>query len=233
MRIVSSKFITSAVKPSAYPETDVPDFAFVGRSNVGKSSMINALTGRKLLAKIANTPGKTRLINFFECGYISENTTDDSLDNTPNHTQNNNLSQSGLASTALPQSKAVEHGIFTLVDLPGYGYAKVSKKERDLWKEMIGEFFLKRQQLRGVVVLVDIRHAPDPKDIVMIQMLQDMSVKYLVVATKCDKIPQGNIYARLKCFRQGFGLVENNICECSAVKKVNIHKVLKWIETYL
>ena len=203
IRIVESKFISSAVYQDAYPETVWLDFAFVGRSNVGKSSMINTLTNRKLLAKIANKPGKTRLINFFDCKY----------------------------------QKVVEEetsaGFFTLVDLPGYGYAKVSKSERDLWKRMINGYFQSRKQLAGVVLLVDIRHEPDPKDAVMVKMLQDMKVNFMVACTKCDKIPAGKIPAAMKQIKNAFRLNDTFLCEFSSVKRTGQEKILNWIETII
>ena len=195
IRIVESKYLSSAVNQSSYPETNWNEFAFVGRSNVGKSSMINALTGRKLLAKIANKPGKTRLINFFEIRGKTEDT----------------------------------DFLFSLVDLPGYGYAKVSHSEREQWQKMIYTYFQKRQQLKGVVLLVDIRHDPDPKDAIMINMLKEMGIKFMIAATKCDKIPKTKIPAHLKTICNEYKLTDVFICEFSSTKKVGIEKVLNWI----
>ncbi|MCK5050242.1 MAG: YihA family ribosome biogenesis GTP-binding protein, partial [Candidatus Cloacimonetes bacterium] len=158
MRIVESKFVKSAVKPVDYHPTAFAEIAFAGKSNVGKSTLINMLLNRKGIAKVSNKPGKTRLINFFEIRFkIDEKELD---------------------------------GFFSFVDLPGYGYAKVSKTQRDSWKKMILTFFENRLQLRGVVCLVDIRHKADPKDILMIQMLQSMNIPFMVAATKSDKIPK-------------------------------------------
>ena len=198
IKIIESKFITSAVKPESYPETDLKDFAFVGRSNVGKSSMINTITNRKLLAKIANAPGKTRLINFFEVKYKIENV------------------------DATSQISA-----FGLVDLPGYGYAKVSKTERESWKKMITTFFENRKQLAGVVVLIDIRHDIDPKDTLMINILQEMGINFIVVATKCDKIPKNKIQSHLKKLAGNY-----YITEFSSLKKIGIENILNWIVSF-
>jgi GTP-binding protein len=205
IRVVESKFITSAVKTSGYPDTTYPDFAFVGRSNVGKSSMINTLTNRRLLAKIANKPGKTRLINFFECRFLTEPLPEIDEKLIPRH--------------------------FCLVDLPGYGYAKVSQTERDSWTRMIGEFFRNRNQLCGVIVLVDIRHDPDPKDKVMIQMLREHRRDFMVAATKCDKISAGKVFNAIKKFKTEFHLTDEFICEFSSVSKKGYDQILNWIET--
>ena len=122
MRIKQSEFITSAVKQSQYPVDNRVEVAFVGRSNVGKSSIINALTNRRKLAKVSQTPGKTRLINFF-----------------------------------------LINNDFYLVDLPGYGYAKVSKKEKESWGKVIETYLNGREELKRVILLVDSRHKPTGK----------------------------------------------------------------------
>ena len=127
MIIKKSEFIISAVKRQQYPVTGLSEVAFVGRSNVGKSSIINALTNRRKLAKVSQTPGKTRLINFF----------------------------------------LINDG-FYLVDLPGYGYAKVSKKEKESWGKTIETYLTDRNELKRVVLLVDSRHKPTADDIMKI-----------------------------------------------------------------
>ena len=126
MKIKSSEFIISAVKREQYPDDNLPEIAFVGRSNVGKSSIINSLTNRRGLAKVSQTPGKTRLINFF-----------------------------------------LLNKDFYLVDLPGYGYAKVSKKEKASWGATIERYLLNRGPLKKVVLLVDCRHKPTADDVQM------------------------------------------------------------------
>lgn len=142
-----SEHITSAVKPEGYPEGELPEIAMVGRSNVGKSSVINFLTGRKSLARVGNTPGKTRLINFFSL--------EDKL---------------------------------MLVDLPGYGYAQVSKEERQRWGKIVETYLNKRTQLRLVLMLVDIRHKPTSDDKLMYEWLCSMGKPHIILATKADKI---------------------------------------------
>jgi GTP-binding protein len=123
MRITAAEFVTSAVSPAQYPADVGVEVAFVGRSNVGKSSLINTLLNRRGLAKTSATPGKTRTINFFRI-----------------------------------------NGRFGFVDLPGYGFAQVSRAERAAWGPMVGEFFQTRQALRGIVQLIDVRHPPTAED---------------------------------------------------------------------
>lgn len=132
------------------PSTDWPEIALVGRSNVGKSSLINKIVNRRNLAKSSSTPGKTRTINYY------------SINNS-----------------------------WYLVDLPGYGYARVSKFEQEKWGRMIENYLSQRSQLRGVIQLVDIRHPPNNNDILMKDYLLDYSIPLLVVATKADKISRG------------------------------------------
>ncbi len=142
-----AEFILSATSPAHFPETSYPEIAFAGRSNVGKSSLLNKLLRRKNLAKTSSTPGKTRQINFFRV--------DDR---------------------------------FQLVDLPGYGYAKVSKTEREAWRELIEIYLLERPQLRLVISLIDARHEPTNLDRDLLEWLESIEQPYAVVLTKGDKI---------------------------------------------
>lgn len=153
MKINKSEFITSAVKKSQYVTGGLPEVAFVGRSNVGKSSIINALTNRKKLAKVSQTPGKTRLINFF----------------------------------------LINDGDFYLVDLPGYGYAKVSKKEKESWGKTIETYLIGREELKRVILLVDSRHKPTADDIMMHQWIKHFGYEVIVVATKSDKLSNNEL----------------------------------------
>lgn len=152
MRIKKSEFITSAVKKNQYPIDSRVEIAFVGRSNVGKSSLINSLTNRKKLAKVSQTPGKTRLVNFF---LINDD--------------------------------------FYLVDLPGYGYAKVSKEEKDSWGKTVEMYLSGREQLKRVVLLVDSRHKPTNDDIMMHEWIKHFGYDVIVVATKSDKLTRNNL----------------------------------------
>ncbi len=161
MRIKKSEFITSAVKRNQYPLDNRAEIAFVGRSNVGKSSIINALTNRKKLAKVSQTPGKTRLINFF---LINDD--------------------------------------FYLVDLPGYGYAKVSKQEKDSWGKTIEMYLTSREQLKRVVLLVDSRHKPTGDDILMHEWIKHFGYDVIVVATKSDKLTRNELKKNEKLIRE-------------------------------
>lgn len=150
MQLRKAEFIISAVRPEQYPEANRPELAVSGRSNVGKSSLINKFTNRKNLAKVGKTPGKTQTINFF-------NMNDE----------------------------------WYLVDLPGYGYAQVSQETRVKWGKMMNTYFRTRENLRGVIQLVDIRHKPTEDDRLMVNTLWENQIPFLVVATKADKISRG------------------------------------------
>ncbi|WP_010252377.1 ribosome biogenesis GTP-binding protein YihA/YsxC [Acetivibrio cellulolyticus] len=156
MNINNARFEKGAVKPEQYPDNDIPEVTFVGRSNVGKSSLINALLNRKSLARIASKPGKTREINFYNI--------DD---------------------------------VLYFVDLPGYGYAKVSKDIKSAWGESIETYLNESKKLKLVVMLVDIRHSPSEDDQMMSKWLTSSSLPFIVVATKKDKIPRSKVKERL------------------------------------
>ena len=200
MRVVESNFNKSATKPDQYPPTPFTDLAFVGKSNVGKSSMINVLLQRKAIAKVSGKPGKTRLLNFFD----------------------------------VRMKNAEEQDVFfTAVDLPGYGFAKVSKSEREAWRKMIMLYFEQRLQLNGVVVLVDIRHKADPKDKLMLDMLKGANIPFLLVATKSDKLAKSKIAAELKKRRLEFEVPAQQAIAFSALKKTGLDDLMAWVESRL
>jgi GTP-binding protein len=147
MKITSAEFVKSAVWPPQYPEAVLPEIAFVGRSNVGKSSLINTLVARKNLAKTSNTPGRTQLINFF--------------------TINEKLS---------------------FVDLPGYGFAKVSQSVKKDWGDMIEAYLKERQNLALVIFILDIRRNPSVDDLALRDWLESYRLPYLYILTKVDKL---------------------------------------------
>lgn len=167
MHIKQSEFIISAARKDQFPIDGLNEIAFVGRSNVGKSSIINALTNRRHLAKTSQTPGKTRLVNFFLI--------------------NNN---------------------FHLVDLPGYGYAKVSKKEKDSWVYSIEAYLINRLNLKKVVLLVDCRHDPTAQDIQMLEWIRHYGYRVVVVATKTDKLSKNELFKNLKNIKTKMNLRE-------------------------
>ena len=146
--IKKAKFITSVADKSKIYETNAPEFAFAGKSNVGKSSLINYLTGQSKLAKISSEPGRTRLLNYFE----------------------------------------INDGQFYFVDLPGYGYAKVSKEEKIKWGDLIETYLKTSENLKNVFVLLDIRHEPSADDLLLISFLFTLNIPFTIIATKADKL---------------------------------------------
>ncbi|MBD8037323.1 MULTISPECIES: ribosome biogenesis GTP-binding protein YihA/YsxC [Solibacillus] len=150
MKVHNVEMIGSFVRPEQFPEDGLPEFALAGRSNVGKSSFINRMIGRKAMARISSKPGKTQQLNFYK----------------------------------------IEEQLY-YVDVPGYGYAKVSKSERAAWGKMIEKYFMGRDQLRAVVLIIDIRHNPTNDDCMMYDFLKHYNIPVIVVATKADKIPKG------------------------------------------
>lgn len=155
MKINQAEFIVSVASANKFFKTDKPIIAVAGKSNVGKSSLINMLANRKKLAKTSVTPGRTRLINYFDFGE------------------------------------------FILADLPGYGFAKVSKEEKKKWGELL-ESFLRSQKIRLLLSLVDIRHEPTQDDKMMINYLYHYAVPFALVATKADKLAKTRIKPRVK-----------------------------------
>jgi len=161
MKITTVKFIKSATHPAHYPDSDLPEVAFAGRSNVGKSSLINALVNRKNIAKTSGTPGKTRLINFFLI--------------------NDRLS---------------------FVDLPGYGFAKVSSEVKKSWGPMIETYLKERKNLRLVVVILDMRRDPSKDDISLVDWLSHYNRPVIFIVTKADKLSKNQAVVRVRKIRQ-------------------------------
>ncbi|MFL1013057.1 ribosome biogenesis GTP-binding protein YihA/YsxC [Flavisericum labens] len=152
MKIKSAEFVVSNSDVTKCPKSSLPEYAFIGRSNVGKSSLINMLTSRKSLAKTSGKPGKTQLINHF---LINKN--------------------------------------WHLVDLPGYGYAKVSKSSKKVFQKFITQYFSFREQLVTAFVLVDIRHKPQPIDLDFMQWMGENNIPFSIIFTKADKLKPGAI----------------------------------------
>ena len=195
MNINQAEFVISASKISQCPPADKAEFAFIGRSNVGKSSLINMLTNRKSLAKTSATPGKTQLINHF---LINKE--------------------------------------WYLVDLPGYGYAKVSKVEREKWQKMINNYLLKRESLLTVFVLIDSRLEPQKIDLEFINFLGENSVPLQIIFTKIDKQSNKKTMDNVQLFKQK--LLEMweecpNILLSSSLKANGKEEILNEIETII
>ncbi|HNZ06812.1 MAG: YihA family ribosome biogenesis GTP-binding protein [Candidatus Cloacimonetes bacterium] len=196
-RLVQSYFVKSAVEPVDYPASAFAEFAFAGRSNVGKSTLINLITGVHGLAKTSSTPGKTRLLNFFLVRWKDEETDSE--------------------------------GKLQLTDLPGYGFAEVGQAEQEKWRKMINRYFEVREQLKAIIVLVDIRHPADDKDILMLELLRLRGIDHCVVATKADKIPKTKIPKTLQLLAKGLGLKTEPIFPVSALKKTGMEQVYGWM----
>lgn len=192
MIIKSTEFIKSAVKPSHYPEGDLPEIAFAGRSNVGKSSLINVLVNRKNLVRTSSTPGRTQLINFFNV-----------------------------------------NGSFTLVDLPGYGYARVPLAVKKEWGPMMETYFAKRANLRGVVMIFDVRRTPVAEDIQMLQWLRAYGIPPLLVVTKCDKVSRNERAKQADVIARTLGVMKGDLCFFSALSKDGTEEIWQRIETLL
>ncbi|TWT26294.1 ribosome biogenesis GTP-binding protein YihA/YsxC [Planomicrobium sp. CPCC 101110] len=161
MIVHNVELVISAVRPDQYPEDGLPEFALAGRSNVGKSSFINKMIGRKSMARISSKPGKTQTLNFYK----------------------------------------IEEKLF-YVDVPGYGYAKVSKSEREAWGKMIERYITGREQLKAVIQIVDLRHPPSRDDINMYDFMKHYGIPCIIIATKADKIPKGKWDKHKKIVRE-------------------------------
>lgn len=193
MIIKEAELEAVAVKASQYPTDDTPEIAFAGRSNVGKSSLLNLLTNRKSLARVSGSPGKTRTINFYRVNKQ-----------------------------------------FRIVDLPGYGYAKVSKSMSKDWGPMMEEYFQKRQGLKKVIQLVDIRHAPSSQDVQMYEYLRHYGFDGIVVATKADKVSRNEMQKCISVIRKTLQLgPEDVVIPVSSLKRSGHDKLLAEMEKLL
>jgi len=192
MKIVPAEYLISSPDFSKAPKPDKPEFAFIGRSNVGKSSLINMLADNHKLAKTSGTPGKTQLINHF-----------------------------------------IINGEWYLVDLPGYGFAKVSINARNRWEQMIENYLRKRENLSNVFVLIDGRHSPQKLDIDFINKLGKWEVPFSLVFTKSDKETQKTVSQNVKLFldkmRESWQFLPQHFVT-SATKKTGREKILGFIE---
>ena len=192
MRIHSANFQKSAVNLSQCPPPQLPEFAFIGRSNVGKSSLINLLTNKDGLARVSKTPGRTREMNFFK---INE--------------------------------------AWTLVDLPGYGFAKVSKSLRDQFNEFVSEYLLERESLCGTFVLIDSRHTPQKIDLQFVQWIIECGIPFALVFTKSDKTKPKIVQKHIKLFKEAmkeWSDGEPIIFISSAAKREGYREILGFIE---
>ncbi|GMA55923.1 GTP-binding protein [Alicyclobacillus sacchari] len=189
MIVRSAEFEISAVRPQQWPDDGLPEFAFLGRSNVGKSTLLNRLLNRKSLARVSAHPGKTRQINFFR----------------------------------------INDG-FRFVDLPGYGYAAVSKRERELFAKMIDRYLIEREPLVRIFQLVDIRHLPSRDDVAVHAGLLELDVPITVVATKLDKIPKSQVAKQVRQIREALQ-TQVEIYPISAEKRLGLDELWALLES--
>lgn len=190
-KIIKADYIASAVKISQYPEEILPEIAFIGRSNVGKSSLINSICNRKNLARISQTPGKTQTINFYKAIL--------KIGDRKQETGYRDLKLSPVTCQLSP---------FYLVDLPGYGYAKTSKTNRGVWAKFIDEYFTKSPNIKFICQLVDMRHAPMDSDLQMFQNILEKNLPVLIIATKSDKLSKNERAKNLAVIKKTFGIEE-------------------------
>ena len=190
MNVTKAEMIITAGFSSQFPEHEMPEIAFAGKSNVGKSSLLNAMLNRRALARTSSQPGKTQTINFY------------SVQDT-----------------------------FMFVDLPGYGYAKVSKMDRERWGKLIEGYLEKRPQLKKIVLLIDIRHEVGNNDKMMYDWIKHYHSEVVVVATKMDKIKRSQVQKHLSIIRKGLNLMpEDKLIAFSAETKQGKEELWKCIE---
>lgn len=189
MRLINFKFIKSASKPSEFIIDGLPQIAIVGRSNVGKSSLINMLANNKNMAKTSSTPGRTRLVNYF-------NVNDQ----------------------------------FYLVDLPGYGFAKASKAEKESWDGVLDNYFNNTHNLKLVLVLLDSRHVPTPLDVMMIDYLLNKNIKYQIVLTKADKLSNNEYFKTVRDISDAIRHNKEIMIKTSSEKRLGAEQIAEAIE---
>ncbi len=202
MQIKYAKYLISSPSFDKCPPANKPEFAFIGRSNVGKSSLINMLTNNAKLAKTSGTPGKTQMINHFEI-------------------------------TSAPDEKSTKETKWYLVDLPGYGFAKVSIRNRRTWEQMIENYLRKRENLQMIFVLLDARHSPQKIDLEFLSNLDKWGLPITLIFTKADKETQAivakNVKQFLETMRKTWQFLPQHFVS-SAVKKMGRDKILGLID---
>lgn len=193
MKIIKSDLHAMAVGPSQYPQDELSEIAFAGRSNVGKSSFINSMINRANLARTSGKPGKTRTINFY-----------------------------------------IINDSFRFVDLPGYGYAQVSKTEREKWGHIIEEYLTERKNLKEIMLIVDIRHEPTEQDLMMYNWIKSFGYNGFVIATKADKISKSRWQKHISVIKKKLEIENTDlIIPYSSDKKTNKEKAWKILEEIL
>lgn len=194
MIVKNAEFVISAVGPKQYPDDHLPEIALAGRSNVGKSSLINKFINRKNLARTSSKPGKTQTLNYYR----------------------------------------INGNQFYFVDLPGYGFAQVSQSVKEKWGHFIEAYLVERENLCGVIQLVDLRHPPSKDDIAMYDWLMQLHKEVLVVATKCDKVSKGQWQKHIKQVREGLKADKSQqIVVFSAENGQGLEELHAWVEKHI
>ena len=191
--VARAAYIASAVNKTQYPDNLLPEVAFLGRSNVGKSSLINSIANMKSLARVSSEPGKTRTINFYELNVKREE----------------------------------DRKSFCVVDLPGYGYAKVGRDSRKTWAKFTEEYLLTSQKLMFLCLLIDMRHDPTVLDIDMFNFLTSHNISVLTVATKADKLGRNVVKKQLNRISQILNVTEDSVLPFSSVKREGRKELLE------
>ena len=193
MMVKNPQFEISAVSPTQYPKNDLPEIVLAGKSNVGKSSFINTMIGRKALARTSSEPGKTRQINFYN------------IDST-----------------------------FYFVDLPGYGYSKMSHTEQEKVGKFIEEYLSTSKKISLLILLIDIRHTPGQNDLMMLHYIQDLEIPHLIIANKADKIASTKVDSRLLALKKELKIGEDEIVlPFSSERKIYSNTVWEEIKNYI
>lgn len=193
MKIIKSDLHAIAVGPSQYPKDELPEIAFAGRSNVGKSSFINSMINRANLARTSGKPGKTRTINFY-----------------------------------------IINDSFRFVDLPGYGYAQVSKVERKKWGLIIDEYLTNRENLKEIILIIDIRHEPSEQDLMMYNWIKSFGYDGIVMATKADKVSKTRWQKHIDVIKKKLDIKDSSlIIPYSSDKKINKERAWNVLEDIL
>ncbi len=180
----TTRFLTSAAAAKQFPTNQLPEVAFVGRSNVGKSSLINLLTNQKTLAKTSKTPGRTQLVNFF-----------------------------------ITEDRAC------LVDLPGYGFADVPEAVQSQWNGLMGDYLTKRENILGLLILLDVRRTPSEHDRAMIDMVNEHQIPFLIVLTKCDKMSKNELFNARQKISKAIQVLPKQLIATSASSRLGLDEL--------
>ena len=189
--IIRAKYVASAVRADQYPQEKLKEAAFIGRSNVGKSSLINSLCRRNGLARVSSTPGKTQTINYYE---LEAKRTIDEVE---------------------------ERASFYLVDLPGYGFAKTNHNNKELWSGFISKYLSGSENLAIVCQLIDIRHKPMESDLECFRWLKNCGLRVMIVLTKSDKLSKNAAMSQKAMFKRELGLKEHEIITYTSSQHTN------------